>query len=251
MGTIVWIYNKDVSRYDSSLILNLDMKTSVYSWSERVLKDFSSWWTNASCLSYTAWEPDITLWQKCNDVNQYVSNDWVKFISWNMFMVSNWSAFDISLTTWWMTFCAWHKELGVWDQYRSNILRRYENDNWIGLNINQYDWVYVDVNADYWNSNHTYFGTPLLNNRIVSCWTRDKWSVKLYVNWKNVMLNGWYYKYNLSYTKPSVSSPLMIGSSSRNPDVWFFNGYMWSIHFYNRVLSDIEIQALYDVWKSN
>jgi len=226
--------NKDLAELDESLVLYFDMETTTMSWSQVVLKDFSLYWNNWSCMN--SWSV-VDCW----------SSEWPQFITWlnwnamdfdgvdDYIQVLNHSSLNIDKN---ITVFALFKNTHV---QRSTILSKNNNVDWYRMitetpqynkyswwvetwNILKYNWVILDDN-DYFNV----------------VWTYDNNINKLYFNWDLVNSiqasnNLWIYSWNLNLWKHYNNSMFL---------KWLID----EIRIYNRVLSDEEIETLYNATK--
>lgn len=242
------INNKDLAKFDDSLVVYFDMETTLTTWTWLVLlKDLSKYWNNWRCV--------ISWWVT---VNCWVS-PWPVIVNWNW---NSWKAmlFDWiddrvivdTNTVWiwsWMTVLAFTK---LFDQtFWSNT---YHKDI-----VRSCGWWWLWALSTNWDYNTT--ENIIADSRWVASWSN--WQVnppmkakKLSYNllWlvldrnsseSSVIINSnKYSQLNVIRTKPSTTS-FNIWFDCWWPLSWIID----EVRIYNRVLSDLEIQTIYDTIK--
>jgi len=238
-----WIYNwskeylgnKDLAKFDSSLIWYWNMETLTLSWWINYLKDFSWYWNNWECrYSNTT----VSCW----------TSSWAQIINWEMFFdwindyirINYNSIFDIQKS---MTFSAWITPTTIISHNNQIISKWWDAHNFRML---IWGWWLVPLMSFFWTTGQSiYVWSPiLLNNKTLVTTTFDNVNdtVIIYYNWIEVRRTNW-----ITWD---------IDNDYRSLWIWaLFNWnekFEWKIddvRIYNRVLLPNEILSYYNLFK--
>jgi hypothetical protein len=211
--------DKTIAKLDTSLVWYWDMET-LTGW---LLRDFSNY-NNNWTLSWT-----LTVWNVKWKVWYATSLDW----AWWIIEIPNSASLNPAI----ITMCAWAQR--NWDntQTYSNVVYK---ENWTSkLWYN----LAIDKSSDnllfrtLWSA--TNYDLTSNNMKIASmnhyCWIYNAWTLSTYKNWVKTWSRAW-----------------AMSTSTVNLTIWWattldtINWIIDEVRIYNRVLSDAEIENLYN-----
>ncbi len=241
---ITW-YSTILKKYhelDSALIDFFDMETTVMTWGIDLIKDFSSYHSDAlrvNSLTFSWWKTGQSI--LFNDLNSYLwvaDNTRYKY-TWNWLTISFWTKINLSETTGWFIISKPWNGGGQYNYY---------------LYLSPSLWLIFQL---YWSSSS--YALSSNGNLPINTWvyltvTVDSLkSMKMYINW---ILNS-STTHNITSWVPTswdYNLPLSLGTlyPYDYPTwgwVWLstfsFGGNIDEFRMYNRALSDTEISNLY------
>jgi hypothetical protein len=233
--------NDDLIKLDKSLVLHLDMETTINHGGLIKLKDLSIYGRMWICKNGTNNVDCGNLIEGPITFNNKMFFDWVDdyiyFDSSNNFNDIIWNNdFTILLTM-----------NSGWNRLASIIWQRY----WDNANLFQYASGEISLNMDdtRWWSVKTL--VPVVGEHfIATTFKYDEINSKteIFIDW--VQLNNNWSSWDSSWVNGSISD-LFIGWQSREESNFpgFYHGFLDNIRIYNRVLSHNEINSIYESYK--
>jgi prepilin-type N-terminal cleavage/methylation domain-containing protein len=238
------LINKTLASADDSLVWYWDMESTIMSWSTLMLKDLSKYgnhgycyngWVLVNCL--TAWNwPQFVDWNWRSWKAMYF--DWVDdrislpaintiaqevtyFIKMKPLTIATWSViyfWNSSINNWWYLQIYYPNQFTYWN--------RYTVDPWC------WNWPFCGI---------SYFKTTSVYDYNYVSSSFVNWVINLYLDWNLV-------------SKRAV--PYIMSNTLDNFFIWWkfdlqymFNWVIDEVRIYNRALSDLEIQSLYNSTK--
>jgi len=247
--TSIYNWNKDflkdkaLAKLDSSLVLYMDMETTIQTWWLLMMKDLSMYQNDWKCdYNWTPFDCWSSSWPK------FVNSNWRKAMnftnSWwksDFIQSKDWPSLDISTN---------EVTISVWYKLDKDLSQMYYNwPNLIAKRPNHIGWYMAHFNKSNSSISMSYsflwwFGYNTLSTQKSSFFIKpDKWYFYTWIKSKK-----WIYQYIdwilISYID---SLSLMDRSPSVNLIIWqYLEWDLDDIRVYNRALSDSEVKALYE-----
>ncbi len=229
---ILWftLRNPDLANFDNSLVLYYDMETTTTVWGLTVLKDFSKYWNYWSLTNWiSSW---LANWKKWNSINF----NWINWYINTPYSSTINNTFPVTISVW---------IYPIIDQFDRAIISK--------------GWLTAIRIADTWASLLSWSLVTTPNKINIGRQWCGNWAsyTSLSINqWHNILLTVDINNTQSLFIDGILDSVAWIGPcwTSDNLFIWggtwtTFSGNIDEVRIYNRVLSDTEIQSLYNATK--